>query len=114
MTRSCGANNKIALGNGNDIVYAGANDVITLGAGHDTVAFGADPGPLTIGNETVKNFAKGDTLEFNHLLLRNYAAAMFNSKQVGQDTVITVDPNDTVTLHGTALSSLTASAFKFV
>ena len=109
-----GANTKVALGNGNDTVYAGANDAITLGAGHDTVAFGLSPGPLAIGNETVSNFAKGDVLEFNHLLIANYAAAMFDSKQVGQDTVITVNPNDTVTLHGTALSSLTASAFKFV
>jgi Ca2+-binding RTX toxin-like protein len=107
------ANSKIVLGSGNDIVYAGANDAITLGTGHDTVAFGVSPDPMTIGNETVTNFAKGDTLEFNHLLL-SAAAAMSNSKQVGQDTIIAVDPHDTVTLQGVAVSSLTASLFKFV
>ena len=95
-------------------MFSGPTDSITLGFGgtHDTVAFGVGSGSLTIGNETVNNFAKGDTLEFNHLLLVNYAAAMV--QQVGQSTIITVDPHDTVTLTGVAAASVTASAFKFV
>jgi hypothetical protein len=35
------------------------------------------------------------------------------AKQVGQDTIITHDPNDSVTLHGVALASLSASNFHF-
>ena len=53
-------------------------------------------------------------LEFNHALILNYAAAMSDSKQVGLDTVITVDAHNSVTLQGTTMSSLTASSFKFV
>ena len=51
-------------------------------------------------------------LEFNHALI--YGAAMSDSRQVGLDTVITVDVHNSVTLQGTSLSSLTASSFKFV
>jgi len=109
-----GANSRVTVGNGNDTVYAGANDTITLGSGHDTVAFGVSPNSLTIGNETVSNFGSHDTLEFNQLLISNYAAAIHDSHQVGLDTVITVGQNDTVTLQGVAMSSLTASSFRFV
>jgi hypothetical protein len=38
---------------------------------------------------------------------------MYAAKQVGQDSIITHDPNDTVTLHGVALSSLTGVNFRF-
>jgi hypothetical protein len=38
---------------------------------------------------------------------------MADTKQVGANTVITYDANDTVTLNGVAASHLTASNFKF-
>jgi hypothetical protein len=38
---------------------------------------------------------------------------MADTKQVGQNTVITYDANDTVTLNGVTASHLTASNFKF-
>ena len=53
-------------------------------------------------------------LQFNHALFVNYAAAMADTKQVGLDTVITYDANDSVTLTGVAASHLTASNFKHV
>jgi hypothetical protein len=43
----------------------------------------------------------------------NYAAAMADTKQVGANTVITVDATDTATLTGVTASHLTASNFKF-
>jgi Bacterial Ig-like domain len=109
-----GANDSISLGNGTDKVYAGASDTITLGKGMDTVAFGVSPSPAAIGNETVNNFAPGkDQIVFNHALFVNYMAVMSDAKQVGQDTIITHDPSDSVTLHGVALASLSASNFHF-
>jgi hypothetical protein len=111
---TAGANSTINVGNGNDTIYAGASDIINLGKGHDTVAFGLAPNPATIGNETISGFdPKNDLISFNHALFANFAAVMADAKQVGHDTVITRDANDTVTLQGTALSSLTANNFHF-
>jgi hypothetical protein len=54
-----------------------------------------------------------DVLQFSSALLMNYAAAMADTKQVGANTVITYDANDTVTLTGVEASHLTASNFRF-
>jgi len=97
-------------------VFAGSNDMITLGKGKDVVAFGVNPSPLTLGNEVVSGFAKGDTLEFNRQVLGSFATAMLDARQMssGTDTVITIDQNDSVTLRGVAATSLTSNSFKFV
>ena len=108
-----GANSTIVVGNGNNTVFAGANDTITLGKGHDLVAFGVNPSRPAIGHEVVSGFGKGDTLEFNHQLLSDFKTAMLDAKQMGADTVITIDQNDSVTLKGVAITSLTANNFKF-
>ena len=108
-----GANSSIMFGNGNNTVFAGANDTITLGKGNDLVAFGVNPSPLAIGNEVVNGFAKGDTLEFNHQLVANFSTLMSDARQLGGDTVITIDQNDSVTLKGVAVASLSASSVKF-
>ena len=47
------------------------------------------------------------------MYLRSYAATMADTQQVGANTVITYDANDTVTLTGVTASHLTASNFKF-
>jgi RTX calcium-binding nonapeptide repeat (4 copies) len=113
-TVTAGSYSNIRVGNGNDTIYAGANDIINLGRGHDTVAFGLSPNPGTIGNETVGGFDPSkDVLLFNHELFVNFAAVMSAAKPAGHDTVITRDTNDSVTLQGVALSSLTASNFHF-
>ena len=111
-----GANSSILFGSGNDTVFAGSNDMITLGKGKDVVAFGVNPSPLTLGNEVVSGFAKGDTLEFNRQVLGSFATAMLDARQMssGTDTVITIDQNDSVTLRGVAATSLTSNSFKFV
>ena len=116
----------ITLGNGNDTVYGGANDIFnigngnnqlvaapgdvwTVGKGPDTFAFNAG-----FGNNTITDFnTSRDVLQFSSALLMNYAAAMVDTKQVGANTVITLDANDTVTLTGVEASHLTASNFKF-
>jgi len=113
-TVTAGAGSVITTGNGNDSINVGANSTVTLGTGADTVAFGVSPNSTPIGQEAVNNFnAHTDVINFNHALFANYAAVLADSKQVGQNTVITADTNDSVTLHNVALSSLSASNFHF-
>ena len=65
------------------------------------------------GNNTVTDFnTSRDVLQFNHALFVNFAAAMADTKQVGANTAITYDANDSVALTGVAASHLTASNFK--
>jgi hypothetical protein len=52
-------------------------------------------------------------LQLASALFPNYAAAMADTQQIGANTVITYDANDTITLTGVAASHLTASNFKF-
>jgi Ca2+-binding RTX toxin-like protein len=103
-------NDKLSGGSGNDKLIGGVGaDTLTGGLGTDTFFYQSigESTVATTGRDTIADFssAQGDKID---------AAAIFDSKQVGQDTVITVDPNDTVTLQGTAMSSLTQSSFKFV
>jgi hypothetical protein len=113
-TVTAGSSSNIKVGNGNDTIYAGANDIINLGHGQDTVGFGLPPNAGTIGHETVGGFdSSKDVILFNPALFVNFAAVMSDAKQAGHDTVITRDTNDSVTLQGVALSSLTASNFHF-
>jgi Ca2+-binding RTX toxin-like protein len=110
-----GAGNTIMLGKGNDTVYAGASDTITLGNGNDLVLFGVSPSPSILDSEIVNGFnPKNDIIEFNRALFASFTAVLDDATQVGLDTIITRDPNDTVTLHGVALSLLTASNVKIV
>jgi len=104
----------ITVGNGNDTIDVGFGDTATVGTGQDAFVF--EQTTLgSIGAVTINNFnpSKGDVLNFNPALIANYAAAMADTKQVGLDTVITVDATDTVTLTGVAASHLTASNFHF-
>ena len=140
---TAGANSRITLGNGNDTVTAGSGSTISLGNGNNTVTGGSNdttvvgngqdqlvaaPGDVwTIGggqdvftfnagfgNNTVNGFSTShDVLQFNHALFANYMAAMTDTKQVGANTVITYDANDSVTLNGVTASHLTANNFKF-
>jgi Ca2+-binding RTX toxin-like protein len=104
-----GLNDTIAIGNGQNQLVAAPGDVWTVGSGQDTFAFNAG-----FGNNTITDFnTSRDVLQFNHALFVNFAAAMADTKQVGANTVITYDANDTVTLTGVAASHLTASNFKF-
>jgi Ca2+-binding RTX toxin-like protein len=119
-------NNMITLGNGNDTVYAGANETIGVGKGNDQLV--AAPGDLwTVGRgqdtftfdagfgaNTIMDFnTSHDVLQLAAALFPNYAAVMADTQQVGANSVITYDLNDTITLTGVAASHLTMSNFKF-
>jgi hypothetical protein len=121
-----GGNNRITVGNGNDTVVGAANDTITVGngqnqlvaapgdlwtvgSGHDTFAFNAGFGANTITGFNTSH----DVLQLAAALFPNYTAVMADTHQVGANTVITYDLNDTITLIGVAASHLTVSDFKF-
>ena len=72
------------------------------------------PGPTAIGNEVVKGFNPAhDVIEFSVALLSNYFAVMGATKQVGSDTVIKVDTNESVTLTNVVASTLSSNNFHF-
>jgi Ca2+-binding RTX toxin-like protein len=110
-----GVGNTITVGSGNDTIYAGVGDTINLGRGNDTVAFGLSPGAAApLGAEIVSGFGSKDVIDFNPSLFNSYGAVVSAMKQSGPDTLIAV-PNstDTITLTHVAMSSLTATNFKF-
>jgi hypothetical protein len=87
-----------------------AGDVITAGHGTDTFNFL----PASIGNNTISNFNPSqDTIVFNHALFVNFAAVLGATTQVGSDTVIRADANDSVTLTNTIASTPSSNNFHF-
>ena len=50
---------------------------------------------------------------FNHALFANYMAVFGATTQVGPDTVIKADANDSVTLTNTIASTLSSNNFHF-
>jgi serralysin len=97
-------------GNGPDRLIGGTgNDQLTGGNGPDTFVFG--PG---FGHDVITDFTHPDRIEFDGGLFGNFQAVKAASQQVGNDTVITLDADDTITLQGVALKSLRASDFDFI
>jgi hypothetical protein len=83
---------------------------ITAGKGTDTFNFQ----PQSIGNNTIDNFSTSkDTIVFNPALFANYLAVHGATTQVGPDTVIRADANDSVTLTNTIASTLSSNNFHF-
>jgi hypothetical protein len=79
------------------------------GNGQDTFVF--EPG---MGHNTIANFhTSNSVLDFNFALLANYTAAMGDAKQVGADTVFTINQNDSVTLQNVNMNNLAPSNFRF-
>jgi Ca2+-binding RTX toxin-like protein len=94
-------------GNGSDRLIGGdGNDRLTGGNGQDTFVFG--PG---FGHDTITDFTPADRIEFDGGLFQNFQAVQAASQQVGNDTVITLDDNNSITLQGVALHSLHANDF---
>jgi hypothetical protein len=96
--------------NGNDTLVAStANSTLFGNPGNTTFAIGPGAGQDKIYNFTTSQ----DTLQFNHALFANFAAAMTNATQVGANTVFAIDANDSVTLENVNKNSLAASNFRF-
>jgi Ca2+-binding RTX toxin-like protein len=96
-------------GNGSDRLIGGdGDDRLTGGQGPDTFVFG--PG---FGHDVVTDFSHADHIEFDGGVFQNFKQVQAASQQIGADTVITLDANDSITLLGVSLSSLHASHFDF-
>ena len=85
------------------------NDRLNGGGGPDTFVFG--PG---FGHDVVTDFGHADHIEFDGGVFQNFNQVQAASHQVGADTVITLDADNSITLLGVTLSSLHASHFDFV
>ena len=99
---------------GNVLTSTPGNDRLTgLGAADTFVFKGAN-----FGNDVITDFwARGfshDFIQFNRAVFDSFAQVQSHTAQVGSNTVITVDANNSVTLTGVALSDLNSSDFKFV
>lgn len=71
------------------------------------------------GNNVITDFTVGfaaghDVVIFSHSVFADWAHLLAASTQVGADTVITVDPANSITLTGVSLTALAADDFKFV
>ena len=96
----------------NNVITGGVgNDTLTGGAGSDTFVFSS----AIFGKDTIMDFTPGvDVLQFDHSVFTDAATALSHAAQVGGDVVVTLDANDTVTLHNTNLMALHAADFHIV
>ena len=99
---------------GNDTFDGGAgNDTLSGLAGDDAFVFKANFGRDTITDFTV-GAATADVLQFDNNLFADFQSAMAAAAQVGNDTVITVDSNNSVTLKNVKLAALHEDDFRFI
>ena len=108
-----GTGNLSGTGNALDNVITGnsGNNVLTGGAGVDTFVFNS-----SFGNDTIMDFNPNeDILQFDHSLFADAATALANATDDGNgNTVITLDANDTVTLHNVTTAMLHLNEFHIV
>ncbi len=139
-TVTAGNNSTVTLGTGPDTVYMGASNTVTVGTGSDTFVVGTSgvpilsaPASLTVnedgsvtvpisatvlaggfGHDVITGFtANKDVLQFSTSQFANMAAVLADAQQVGQNTVITLDSSDTITLVNVTKTSLNAKDFAF-
>lgn len=98
----------------NDVFDGGlGNDTITTGDGSDIIVFKPN-----FGLDTVTDFQAGagsaDVLEIDTSVFADFEAVLAAAAQVGDDTVITYDASNTVTLKNVALTSLHDDDVRFV
>jgi hypothetical protein len=94
-------------GNGPQILYGAPGETMIAGNGPDIFAF--EPG---FGRDTITNFhSSNQVLQFDRGLVPDFTTMIADAKQVGANTVITIDPNDVITLQNVSLSSLKSKNF---
>lgn len=114
MLNGGAGNDTIKGGSGADILAGDAgNDILSGGSGADVFMFAAG-----FGKETVTDFAttgaSADVLQFSSSLFSDFAEVMSHTTQVGNNVVVTLDADNTVTLANLQMASLAADDFRFV
>jgi Ca2+-binding RTX toxin-like protein len=107
--------NALYGGDGNDTVIGkGSSDIIRGGSGSDVLTGGGGPdrfeflgSAAALGRDRVTDFGTDDTLVFQ-TVFSTAQQVLNNARQVGADTVITLDANNSITLSNFARASLTA------
>ncbi|MEY9180017.1 ExeM/NucH family extracellular endonuclease [Bradyrhizobium sp. USDA 313] len=107
-------NDTIKGGSGADILAGDAgNDILSGGSGADVFMFAAG-----FGKDTVTDFAttgaSADVLQFSSSLFADFTEMMSHTAQVGNNVVLTLDADNTVTLANLQMASLSADDFRFV
>jgi len=96
----------------NDVLDGGAgNDRLTGGGGSDTFVFHAG-----FGKDVVTDFiaGSGDVIEFHDGVFADAAAALAAATASGNNTIVTVDANTTITLQNVHHSDLSVNDFHIV
>jgi Ca2+-binding RTX toxin-like protein len=103
-------NDTLVATNGATTLIGGPGDTLTGGSGSDTFVF-----LNNFGHDTVTNYsASKDLIELDHNQFNSLAAVQHASQQVGNNVVITVDANDSVTLDNVSLSHMHFDANHFL
>ncbi|NSY46597.1 hypothetical protein [Agrobacterium tumefaciens] len=106
-----GAGNDFLSGqDGNDVLNGSdGNDVLNGGAGSDTFIFN-----LGFGHDTIQDFTKGkDIIEFEYGLFANWQDLVAKTSQVGADTKISYDAENSILIQNVAWAQLGADDFRF-
>jgi Ca2+-binding RTX toxin-like protein len=114
-----GASNDLLFGDaGNDIIQGGdnagrdtidggiGNDTLTGGEGNDTFIFA-----LNNGHDVITDFSNGDNII--DLTSQNLTFDDLTITQAGNDTVIEIDTDNSITLSGVEASNINANDFRF-
>jgi Ca2+-binding RTX toxin-like protein len=95
-------------------------DRLTGGKGDDKLAGGSDDDTFVFDttdfdHDTIADFGSGfDVIEFDNAVFADFTAVQNAMEQVGDDTVITLDADNTITLTDVVASQLTTNDFTFV
>ncbi|MBD9490470.1 calcium-binding protein [Ensifer sp. ENS11] len=112
--RGTAANDTLAGASSADTLFGDAgNDTLTGGAASDTFVF--KPG---FGKDTITDFVTGaasdDVLSFDNAVFSTFEAVLTAASQVGADTLISYDANNTITLKNVTIANLHADDVRFV
>ncbi len=108
---------------GNDVISGSAwNDTLSGGAGDDSLSGGAGSDVFVFapgfGRDTITDFVAGsgtaDLIEFDDAVFADLNAVLAAATQVGADTVIAYDADNTITLKNVTKTNLHADDFRFV
>lgn len=115
--------NIITGGSGNDTLNGqGGADTLIGGAGNGTLTGGTESDVFVFaagfGKDAINDFVAGsgtaDVIQIDDAVFADLSAVLAAATQVGADTVITYDANNTITLKNVTKTNLHADDFQFV